>query len=288
MQGPRRRRNPPELASSAGLGPAAGQPFPPISAPVRNLRPYPSPALGKGDLVDGDVLACAGTGQAGSTRGPSPQLAALRLRATVGASGRRPRAEPQLSRDLADPPPRSSPEAEVGGVSDSDRSGSVALEKRGAVESGCRVVGRRRVSCVFRRLGPSGGDTRWAVSGPLRRRGGGSRRAEGRARDPRSAAPGPGAFARSEAPHPSWPLVPFAPGHRRCLRRGESARASGEPLGRFGSGLKSRWFAVLPSPGLGVHRPGQRNPAGQFFPGQPPAAGVLWVLFVAPGARAPI
>lgn len=132
----RRWRNPLAPAPQRMLSPRAPhglwrQPFPPF-AYFQSFRPYPSPAPGQGNVTHGDAFSCTGTKLTGSEPRAARRLARhhrLRLR------GRAPRRAPGIARRER-PPGLGSPEAEVGWLSDSDRSSSVTLERCGGWAQG--------------------------------------------------------------------------------------------------------------------------------------------------------
>lgn len=132
----RRWRNPLAPAPQRMLSPRAPhglwrQPFPPF-AYFQSFRPYPSPAPGQGNVTHGDAFSCTGTKLTGSAPRAARRLARhhrLRLR------GRAPRRAPGIARRER-PPGLCSPEAEVGRLSDSDRSSSVTLERCGGWAQG--------------------------------------------------------------------------------------------------------------------------------------------------------
>lgn len=128
----RRWRNPLAPAPQRPLSPRAPrglwrQPFPPFSAYFQSFRPYPSPAPGQENVTHGDAFSCTGTRLTGSAPRAAPRSAGDRR---LRRQGRAPRRALGIARRER-PPGLGSPEAEVGRLSDSDRSGSVTLERCG-------------------------------------------------------------------------------------------------------------------------------------------------------------
>lgn len=129
----RRWRNPLAPAPPRLLSPRAPhglrqQPFPPFSAYFQSFRPYPSPAPGQGIVTHGDAFSCTGTRLTGSAPRAAPRSAGHRRLRRRRCASRRALGIARRER----PPGLGSPEAEVGRLSDSDRSGSVTLERCGA------------------------------------------------------------------------------------------------------------------------------------------------------------